>query len=144
MAHLSFKFAITNRSHEFWERITMGVDRERITWLWEGIHSWSPPDPLPIPPPQSLLYSEPLIGLDRSHSLGVADLLPMRARKINKFLTFDSISTSDESGVLKTLPDLIHHAGTTVLHSFSEEWRRVVRWEQSCALFSNFILFFYR
>ena len=33
MAHLSYKsitFAITNRSHKFWEQIVMGADQEGI------------------------------------------------------------------------------------------------------------------
>ena len=50
---------------------------------------------------QSSLYSEPLIGSQRSCDFergSASDPLP----KINKFLTFDSISTSnDESDVLK-------------------------------------------
>ena len=58
--------------------------RERSRGDWEGIWSGSP------------LYSEPLIGLDRSHMGSAPD--PLR-----KFVTFDSISTSDdESDVLKS------------------------------------------
>ena len=59
----------------------------------EWIPSRSPPDPLL----KSCDLPEPLIGLERS----APDLLPIRSQKINRFLTFESIGTSDESDVLK-------------------------------------------
>ena len=57
-------------------------------------------DDLPIP-----LYSEPLLGLDRSHDLGsrsAPNPLPICSRNLSETLTFDSNSTSDmKSEVLK-------------------------------------------
>ena len=93
-----------------------------LTWLWEGICSQSPPDPL------SILS----LWLAKTHHMGICSRsAPDPLPKFSKSLTFDSNSTSsDESDVLKT-HDIIHVYLGTGFHQ-NQIWVT-----PSCALRSN-------